>query len=103
MRNIHKDTFSRRSFSDVLYIVLNPNLYKSLFNFQMFPHNVKPKTNFIVDETLQTALHLKIDDFIADETQKTLSFPASLTHIERGYIHKHVARKGLISKSTGNG
>lgn len=69
----------------------------------MFRRNVKPKSNFKVEETLQIALHQQIDDFIEDESQAMLTFPATLTNIERGYIHTYVARKGLKSKSTGKG
>lgn len=69
----------------------------------MFRHNVKPKTNFKVEENLQIVLHRQIDDFIEDEAQAMLSFPSTLTNIERGYIHTYVAKKGLKSKSTGKG
>lgn len=74
--------------------------------YKICPQNFgrqKPKTNFRVEGILQTAFHEKIDDFIVDETQTTLIFPASLTHIERGYIHAYVGSKGLKSKSTGKG
>lgn len=75
---------------------------QSLLYFQNLVSQ-KPKTNFKVEGTLQIAFHQKIDDFIADATQTSLSFPATLTHNERGYIHAYVASKGLKSKSTGNG
>lgn len=69
----------------------------------MFRRNVKPKSNFKVEETVQIAIHKQIDKFIEDETLDMLTFPSSFTNVERGYVHTYVAKKGLKSKSTGKG
>lgn len=56
-----------------------------------------------MEENLRIAVESQIDDFIADEEQTSFEFPASLTNIQRGYIHTYVQVKGLKSKSTGKG
>lgn len=65
--------------------------------------NTKKTKTFTVEENLQIAVQKEIDDFINDDELMHYSFPASLTNIQRGYIHTYVQLKGLKSKSSGKG
>ncbi|XP_060076466.1 3'-5' RNA helicase YTHDC2-like [Ylistrum balloti] len=63
----------------------------------------RPGQDICIGEEVKIAIHLSIERFRMNESQKELEFPSSLTATERAYIHKLCEGNGLKSRSKGKG
>lgn len=61
----------------------------------------KPKQEICIGEEVKISVHLAVERFKLNDTQKELEFPSSLTATERAYIHRLCQGMGFHTKSSG--
>ncbi|XP_033750300.1 LOW QUALITY PROTEIN: 3'-5' RNA helicase YTHDC2-like [Pecten maximus] len=66
-------------------------------------HGPRPGQDICIGEEVKIAIHLAMERFRMNESQKELEFPSSLTATERAYVHKLCEGNGLKSRSKGKG
>ncbi|CAG2221355.1 YTHDC2 [Mytilus edulis] len=61
----------------------------------------KLKQEICIGEEVKISVHLAVERFKLNDTQKVLEFPSSLTATERAYVHRLCQGMGFHTKSSG--
>lgn len=65
-------------------------------------HKKKPNA-VVIDAQFRIKIEKDIEQFVSCESQREFEFPATLTNVERAFVHNLAPKYNLKTKSSGKG